>query len=102
MTAPEILHLIAWVLRILLGLCYAYQIVYLFLPLFRKKVIPDTRELRRYAILIAARNEEAVLPHLLESIHSQDYPRELVQVFVVADNCTDNYCAGNHHSARKE
>ena len=90
MTAPEILHLIAWVLRILLGLCYAYQIVYLFLPLFRKKVLPDTRELRRYAILIAARNEEAVLPHLLESIHSQDYPRELVQVFVVADNCTDS------------
>lgn len=90
MTAPEILHLIAWILRILLGLCYAYQLVYLFLPLFRKKTIPDTQEHRRYAVLIAARNEEAVLPHLLESIHSQDYPRELVQVFVVADNCTDS------------
>jgi cellulose synthase/poly-beta-1,6-N-acetylglucosamine synthase-like glycosyltransferase len=37
-----------------------------------------------------ARNEETVLPHLLESIRAQDYPTDLVTVFVVADNCTDH------------
>lgn len=45
--------------------------------------------LRRYAILISARNEEAVIAQLLDSISQQDYPADLVVPFVVADNCTD-------------
>jgi len=40
--------------------------------------------------LIAARNEECVIGNLIDSIAKQDYPKELVDVFVVADNCTDN------------
>ncbi len=90
MNLPETLALIAKYLGLCLGLCYAYQILYLFLPLFRKKNIPAAKKFHRYAILIAARNEEAVLPHLLDSIRQQDYPVEYIQVFVVADNCTDN------------
>lgn len=89
MTTPEILFLIARCIGLLLGICYAYQIVYLFLPLVCRSRLPDTTNLHRYAILIAARNEEAVLPHLLASIRMQDYPAELIRVFVVADNCTD-------------
>ncbi len=44
----------------------------------------------KYAILVAARNEETVIGNLIDSINKQDYPRELITVFVVADNCTDN------------
>ena len=77
-------------LAILTAVCYFYQIVYLILPLLKKQN-PLTRENpTRYAILIAARNEEAVIGHLLDSIRDQDYPSNLIQVFVVADNCTDN------------
>lgn len=89
MPVTEILRGISALLGLVLGLCYAYQIVYLFVPLFRKEHTPPASGLRRYAILIAARNEETVLPHLLSSIRLQDYPAELLQVFVVADNCTD-------------
>lgn len=89
MTGSEILWLIAKCFGLLLSLCYAYQVLYLFLPLFHKKPVPDAGKLQRYAILIAARNEEAVLPHLLSSIRNQDYPAENIRVFVVADNCTD-------------
>lgn len=81
-----------WAVKLLgmgLGLCYAYQFIYLFLPLFFKKTLPESPKLHRYAILIAARNEETVLPHLLTSIRAQDYPAEYIRVFVVADNCTD-------------
>ena len=35
-------------------------------------------------------NEETVIGQLVESIRAQDYPSELVSIFVVADNCTDN------------
>ena len=40
-------------------------------------------------MLIAARNEEAVIGQLIDSVKAQDYPQELIDVFVVADNCTD-------------
>lgn len=41
-------------------------------------------------MLVAARNEEMVIDKLVESVRAQDYPAELVDIFVVADNCTDN------------
>ena len=45
----------------------------------------------RYAVLISARNEEAVIGQLLESIKRQSYDGGLVTTFVVADNCTDEH-----------
>jgi cellulose synthase/poly-beta-1,6-N-acetylglucosamine synthase-like glycosyltransferase len=51
------------------------------------------QRLHRYGVLIAARNEELVIGELLKSIRSQNYPSELVDIFVVADNCTDNTAA---------
>jgi len=50
----------------------------------------DNVKMHRYAVLIAARNEEAVISQLIESIRNQSYPSHLINIFVVADNCTDN------------
>ncbi|MFR1754582.1 MAG: glycosyltransferase family 2 protein [Oscillospiraceae bacterium] len=83
------LQLVTWLLVALTGICYLYQVVYLIIPFFVKPRPHQSARLHRYAILIAARNEEAVLPHLLDSIAAQDYPAELLTTFVVADNCTD-------------
>ena len=57
--------------------------------LFTRKFKPAKNN-HKYGILIAARNEEAVIGNLLDSINKQDYPRELIDIFVVADNCTDS------------
>lgn len=43
----------------------------------------------RFAVLIPAHNEERLLPSLLENLGQLEYPAELRQVHVVADNCTD-------------
>lgn len=43
-----------------------------------------------YAVIISARNESSVIAHLIESIKKQHYPQELIDIYVVADNCTDN------------
>lgn len=85
----EFLQTVSGVLGMLVGLCYLYQILYLLVPLFRRPRPHAPEKQNRYAVLIAARNEEQVLPHLLQSLKDQDYPPELVDVFVVADNCTD-------------
>ena len=44
----------------------------------------------RFAILIAARNEELVIGPLINSLLTQDYPSELYDVWVIPNNCTDN------------
>ena len=85
-----ILQTISTVLIIITSICYAHQFVYLFIPLLSKKRITKSDKLNRYAVLIPARNEEKVLPNLIESIHLQDYPAELITIYVIADNCTDN------------
>ena len=89
MNLLSVLRSLSYALAAITTVCYFYQIVYLILPLLKKQRPLESKERRRYAILIAARNEEAVLPHLLESIRRQDYPAELISTFVVADNCTD-------------
>ena len=44
----------------------------------------------RFACLIAARNEEAVIGALVESLRAQDYPDALYDIFVIPNNCTDD------------
>lgn len=81
-------------------LCYLYQFFYIPIPLLKKDAPHRPEQLRRYAVLIAARNEETVIAQLLDSIREQDYPSELVTVFVVADNCTDGTaCVAREHGA---
>lgn len=89
MGITEILKITGIVLSMLLSVCYLYQVVYLFIPFFKKEKSLKGVKQHKFAFLIAARNEEEVLPHLLHSIRAQDYPPELLSVFVVADNCTD-------------
>ena len=90
MTPLQILCLIGLIATALISLCFVYQVIYLFVPLLVKgKKTKQPAKQHRYAILIAARNEEQVLPHLLHSIALQDYPKELIHTYVVADNCTD-------------
>jgi len=43
----------------------------------------------RFAVLVPAHNEAAVIPHLIASLQAQAYPASLCKIFVVADNCTD-------------
>lgn len=74
----------------LFTLIYACQFFYLFVSCVRPpKKYPKTGMEKRYAAIIAARNEESVVGALIESIRAQTYPRSNIEIFVVADNCTD-------------
>ena len=79
---------IGWAVAIL----YCYQMGYLLLGLVRRRW-KDRRPpvtLHRYAALISARNEEGVIGELIASLKQQNYPAELLDIYVVADNCTDD------------
>lgn len=90
MDKMEMIKWVNYVISLLFVLCYSYQSLYLFIPFILKDKKHKPVKLHRYAVLIAARNEEAVIDRLIESINEQDYPQELVDVYVVADNCTDD------------
>ena len=44
---------------------------------------------KKFALLVAAHNEEAVIDKIIESLLELDYPKELYDIFVIADNCND-------------
>ena len=76
---------------ILFTLCHTYQFFYLIYALFVSPIkYSPTKQTNRYAVMISARNEERVIGHLLQSIKACDYPSELVDIYVIADNCTDS------------
>ena len=73
----------------LLGACLLYQWIYVLLDLIKKPVKFENCEPRKYAVLIAGRNEENVIGSLIDSIKNQKYPDGMIDTYVVADNCTD-------------
>ena len=80
-----------FIIGTLFALCFLYQVVFFFVGLFHGEVkLPPAKKLHRYAFFIAAHNEEAVIANLVRSIKDQDYPSDLIDIFVVADACTDD------------
>jgi cellulose synthase/poly-beta-1,6-N-acetylglucosamine synthase-like glycosyltransferase len=73
-----------------LALDAAYQFIVGFRGCFRQKPLPQAFRYRRFAVLVPAHNEAAVLAPLLESLKCQDYPKNCYRVFVSCDNCTDD------------
>ena len=56
----------------------------------KRRAYPIAPPQTRFAVIVAARNEEAVIGNLVASILSQNYPAALRDVFVAPNNCTDN------------
>lgn len=89
--AAQIFQIITAVMSTILSIAFFYQFAYLFVPILvrRKRGKRGAPDEHTYAILVAARNEEKVIGHLLDSIRNQKYPVDKLRIFVVADNCTD-------------
>lgn len=78
------------VISVVFTLCYAYQFFYIFVGLLKKPKKFEASAQHRFAVVVSARNESSVIGNLIASIRSQNYPKELVDIFIIADNCTDN------------
>lgn len=78
---------------IVFACCYLYQLIYVFIVLLNKQPTFSADTDHKYAVLISARNESAVIADLIHSIRSQDYPQDKIDIFLCADNCTDDTAA---------
>ena len=86
----DTINIINYSIMLLFFICYAYQFLYIPISLFVHKKSRKIKKNNSYGILIAARNEEKVIGNLIDSLKNQNYPSELISIYVVADNCTDN------------
>ncbi|MCL6610599.1 MAG: glycosyltransferase family 2 protein [Peptococcaceae bacterium] len=50
----------------------------------------DYTPTKRFALITAAHNEEAVIRYHIESLKKLNYPKELYDIYIIADNCSDN------------
>jgi len=78
----------AWLLLTPLATLFLYQAGRAFWGL-RVPAPCHGDETIRFAVLIPAHNEEAVIHHLLASMRAVDYPKDCLHVVFVADHCTD-------------
>lgn len=55
----------------------------------REQKVSVSNKLNSFAIIVPAHNEELLISKLCESLLNVDYPNELREIFIIADNCND-------------
>ncbi len=76
-------------MQVILALLAVYQFTFSLFGLIKKKKKKHYPATKSFAVLVAAHNEEQVIGALMENLKQLDYPKDLYDVFVICDNCTD-------------
>ena len=71
---------IFWLYQITISLCSLVKL--------KEKPLKINKE-HKFMAIIPAHNEEFVIENLIESLKNQNYNKELYDIYVIADNCTD-------------
>ena len=86
----EYLYVLQQALVWIVTIFWLYQLIVSICSLVKlkdKPIIEDKQN--RFMAIIPAHNEESVVGNLVESLTKQNYPKELLDIYVIADNCTD-------------
>ena len=86
----EYLYIIQQALVWIITIYWLYQLVISVCSLVKlkdKPLIEDKNH--KFMAILPAHNEEKVIANLIDSLQKQDYPKELLDIYVIADNCTD-------------
>ena len=71
---------IYWIYQLVISLCSLIKV--------KEKPLVEEKE-HRFMAIIPAHNEEKVISNLVESLKNQNYSKNLYDIYVIADNCTD-------------
>ncbi len=88
----SVLKLINFALQIILFPVAAYHFVVSMFGWFKRKDenADNYKPVKRFAMIVAAHNEEQVIGSIVRNLKSVDYPQDMYDIFVIADNCSDN------------
>lgn len=85
----HILDILLIPMQVIIVFYTLYYFVLAICGMWRKKEKKEYVPSNRFAVMVCAHNEEAVVGPLVENLRMLDYPDDLYDIFVVADNCTD-------------
>ena len=86
-----VLDLVVVIVGTIVASFAAYLVVLVVAALFyRKGAAPQAELHSRLAVVVPAHDERDQIGRTVESLVRQTYPRELYEIVVVADNCTDD------------
>ena len=77
-------------LQMVIFLMTVYFFIIGFCGMWRKKEKKILTPKKTFAVIVAAHNESAVIGHLVKNLQDLNYPKELYDIYVIADNCSDN------------
>jgi len=91
----EYLKIVLEVLCVLFDVWLTIMLVYqLYLNFYgyrrKEKDYADHEPEARFLVLVPAHNEEKVIGDIIDNLSRMDYPKELYDFYIIADNCTDN------------
>lgn len=101
------LNLVSWGSLFVIGLTTLFGIHALRVVLARPRSEPELMSNETLAncpivsLLVAAKNEEAVIGNLVKTLCNQDYPEERYEVWVIDDNSTDQTSVLLEHLGRE-
>ena len=85
------LYLLQQALIWIITIYWLYQLIVSLCSLIKLKDKPlIVNKEHKFMAIIPAHNEEAVVGNLVESLKAQNYPKDKFDIYVIADNCTDN------------
>ena len=86
----EYLYIVQQAIVWIITIYWLYQLVVSICSLVKLKDKPLIEEKNhKFMAILPAHNEEKVIKNLIDSLKAQDYPKELLDIYVIADNCTD-------------
>lgn len=86
----EYVYILRQALTYTLVVFWIYQFVISLCSLIKfkdKKLVVNKNH--KFMAILPAHNEEAVIGNLIDSLNNQDYDKELLDIYVIADNCSD-------------
>ena len=87
----DYLYILREALMWIITIYWLYQLIISLCSLVKIKEKPLlVRKNHRFMAIIPAHNEEAVVGNLIDSLKKQNYDKDLYDIYVIADNCTDN------------
>ena len=87
----EYLYMLQQALVWIITIYWLYQLMVSICSLVKLKDKPVIEEKNnKFMAIIPAHNEEIVVGNLIASLQKQNYPKDLYDIYVIADNCTDN------------
>ena len=89
MNYVSIVNLVFLIISTLVSVYLFHFVFFMIVGIVHKRKFPKAEEKCRYGILVSAKDEENVIPRLINSIRSAGYPQDKLDIIIIAHNCKD-------------